>query len=193
MKIVLAIAEVVAVTNLMLKHGTGEDATLVPAKALTFRAKVPPVVLEQLREGLTDRFFEPAPEKAPRVPSLPELDGAIGWKTEFESGTLRLDLSNLDDLDFDDEELVLSGVDAKDITFEPLATGMVDFKVNAIVKSDDPEMRGKLDALLRHTVSASFSKLTQKPLAEPKKAKEDASTQASLPIGQAQEPAATTH
>lgn len=181
MKLVLAIAEVVAVTNLMLRHGTGEDATLVPAKALTFRAKVQPSQLEELREGLADVFFEKT-EKAPRVPSLPEIDGAIGWKTEYESGTLRLDLSNLDDLDFDDEELVLGGVDAKDITFEPLAAGMVDFKVNAIVKSDDPEMRGKLDALLRHTVSAEFSKLTQKPLAEPKKPKDDASGQGTLNI-----------
>jgi hypothetical protein len=152
MKLVLAIAQVAAVTNLMLKHGSGEDATLVPGKCLSFRAQI----------------------KAPRVPSIPELDGAIGWKTEYESGTLKLDLSELNDLDFEDDELVLTGVNAKAITFTPLATGMVDLTVNAIVELDDPELRGKLDAILRHTVKATFLKLTQKPLAAPKTAGDDA-------------------
>jgi hypothetical protein len=173
MKLVLAIAQVAAVTNLMLKHGSGEEATLVPGKCLSFRAQIEPHALDELREGLADIFFEKT-EKGPRVPSIPELDGAIGWKTEYESGTLKLDLSDLDDLDFEDEELVLTGVNAKAITFTPLATGMVDFTVNAIVELDDPELRGKLDAILRHTVKATFLKLTQKPLAAPKTAGDDA-------------------
>lgn len=183
MKLHLPIANVVAVTNLMLKHGSGDDATLVPAKALTFRAEVAPEILEQFRAGLTDRFFDKAKDKEPRVPSIPELDGALGWGVEYESGTLRLDLSDLDDLDFEDEELALGGVNAKDITFEPLRTGMVALKVNAIVETDDAELRGKLDALLRHTVKATFSKLTQKPLMEPEKPQDGPNpNQAELPI-----------
>lgn len=173
MKLQLPLADVSAVTNLMLKHGSGEDATQVPAKAITFRAEVAPEILDQLREGLADVFFEAVAAKAPRVPSIPEL-GAQVWKTEYERGTLALDLSDLDDLDFEDLHLTLSGVDVKDITFEPLATGMVAFKANAVVETDDSETRGKLDAILRHTVKATFTKLTQKPLAEPKKAKDDA-------------------
>lgn len=172
MKLALPLAQVVAVTNLMLRHGSGDEATLVPAKALTFRAEVHPEILDQLREGLTDKFFDAAVGKAPRVPSIPEIE-TLAWKTEYESGTLALDLTELDDLDFEDEHMTLSGVDAKDITFEPLATGMVAFKVNAIVTTDDAEERGKLDGLLRHTVRATFSKLTQKPLAEPKKPGDD--------------------
>lgn len=184
MKLSLAIAQVVAVTPLMLKHGSGEDATLVPATSLTFRAEVNPEQLVELREGLADKFFEAVAPKAPRVPSIPEIEGAIGWKTEYEDGTLRLDLSELEDLDFEDEEITIGGVDAKGITFEPMAKGMVDFKVNAIVRSDDAELRGKLNALLRHTVRATFSKLTQKPLAEPKKPSDDAAdpNQGKLPM-----------
>jgi hypothetical protein len=178
MKLSLPIAQVVAVTPLMLKHGNGEDASLVPATSLTFRGPIEPKQLEELREGLSDRFFEPASGKAPRVPAIPELDGAIGWKTEYEGFTLALDLSELEDLDFEDENLTITGVDAKGISFEPLATGMVDFKINAIVQTDDVELRGKLNALLRHTVRATFSRLTQKPLAEPKKAGDDAATSA---------------
>jgi hypothetical protein len=174
MKLYLASANVVAVTNLMLSHGTGEDKTLVPAKALSFRAEIDPKLLDELREGLADLFFEPSNGKGPRVPSIPEIDGAIGWKTEYEGGTLKLDLGQLDDLDFDDEELVCTGVDTKAISFEPLATGRAIFKCNAIVTSDDPEMRGKLDALLRHDLPVTFTKLTQKPLAAPKKAGDDA-------------------
>lgn len=186
MKIVLPIATVAAVTPLMLKHGSGEEATLVPAKSITFKAEVQPVTLNELREGLDERFFEAASEKGPRVPALPELDGAIGWRTEYEGGTLRLDLSQLEDLDFDDEELVLAGVEVNSITFEPLATGMVAWRMNAIVTSDDPEVRGKIDGLLRHTVSAEFTKLTQRPLAEPKKPKDDmANKQGELEMGAA--------
>lgn len=176
MKLYLANALVVAVTPLMLKHGSGEDATLVPATALTFSAQVPPKQLDELRAGLSDRFYEPEQPKLPRVLSVPEIDGAIGWKTEYQSGTLKLDLEQLEDLDFDDDELVVSGVNAKGITFEPLATGMVDFKVNGIVTSDDPELRGKLNGLLRHKLPVTFTKLTQMPLAEPKKPKDDASS-----------------
>lgn len=181
MKLVLSIANVVAVTPLMLKHGTGDEAALEPATALTLRADTPPSILEELREGLADKFFEPA-EKGPRVPCIPELAGALGWKTEFESATLKLDLSNCEDLDFSDEELVIAGTELKGIEFEPLSTGMVGFKCNAIIRSDDPELRGKLNGLLRHTVSATFTKLTQKPLAEPKKAKDDASTSSQEPL-----------
>lgn len=173
MKLYLPIAQVTAVTPLMLKHGTGEDAGLEPATSITFRAEVDPKLLDELREGLADRFFEPVNGKGPRVLSVPEFEGAFGWKTEYEGSNLVLNLEDCDDLDFDDEELVLAGVDAKGITFEPLAKGMVDFKVNAIVRSDDPELRGKLNGILRHTVKAVFSKLTQKPLAEPKKPKDD--------------------
>jgi hypothetical protein len=181
MKLYLPIANVTAVTNLMLKHGSGEGATQVPAKALTFRAEVAPEIIEQFRAGLTDRFFDQAADKAPRVPSIPELDGPIGWRTEYEHGTLKLDLSDLDDLDFEDKHLTLGGVNAKDITFEPLATGMVALKVNAIVETDDAELRGKLDGILRHAVKATFSKLTQKPLAEPEGPQKDAN-QGELPI-----------
>lgn len=177
MKLTLIVAHVAAVTNLMLKNGSGEEATLVPAKALTLRAEVEPKMLDELRANLADRFFDQPTEKgAPRVPSIPELDGPIGWKTEYEGATLALDLSELQDLDFEDEHLTLTGVNAKDITFQPLPTGMVDFKVNAIVETDEPEMRGKLDALLKHTVRATFSKLTQKPLIEPEKPGDDAAS-----------------
>jgi hypothetical protein len=183
MKLYLPIAKVVAVTNLMLNHGSGEEATLVPAKSITFRAEVEPKLLEEFRAGLADRFFDPVASKEPRVPAIPELEGPIGWKTEYESGTLRLDLRDLDDLDFEDEELLLHGVNAKGITFEPLATGMVDLKVNAIVETDDAELRGKVDALLKHTLKATFSKLTQKPLMEPEGPQDGANpNQGQLPI-----------
>lgn len=182
MKLYLPIAEVTAVTPLMLKMGTGEDATLEPATSLTLRAEVHPEVLDELREGLSDRFFEKGDGKSPRVPCIPELDGALGWKSEYEAGTLKLDLSDLEDLDFEDEELTIGGVDAKGITFEPLPKGMLDFKVNAIIRSDDVELRGKLNGLLRHTLKATFLKMTQKPLAAPKAPKDDAaSRQPALP------------
>lgn len=174
MKLTIEVAMVAAVTPLMLKHGSGEDATLVPASSLTLKGEVAPKQLEELREGLSDIFFEKN-EKGPRVPSLPEL-GAQSWQTEFEDGTLKLDLEDLEDLDFEDEELAMSGVELKSIAFEPLKTGRVDFSCNAIVRTDDAELRGKLNALLRHKVGVSFSKLTQKPLAAPKKPSDDAAS-----------------
>jgi len=172
MKLAMPLAYVGAVTNLMLNHGSGEDAELVPAKALQLRAEVSPEILDQLREGLADKFFEAAVPKAPRVPSIPELE-VMNWKTEYERGTLAINLADTDGLAFDDEDITLTGVTVKSITFEPLATGMVDFKVSAIVETDE-ETGGKLAALLKHTVKATFSKLTQKPLAAPDKPKDDA-------------------
>lgn len=172
MKLVLPIATVTAVPNLMLKMGTGEDASLVPGTCLCLRAEVTPEILDQLREGMSDDFFEKAGGKSPRVPRNPEL-GAQIWKTEYEGGTLALDLSELEDLDFEAEVLTFGDVDAKAIGFEPLAKGMVEFSVNAIIKTDH-EGRGQLAALLRHKFKVTFSKLTQKPLAEPKKPSDDA-------------------
>lgn len=180
MKLAIEIALVAAVTPLMLKHGSGEDASLVPATSLSLKGEISPKQLEELREGLADLFFEPS-EKGPRVPSMPEL-GAQTWKTEYQDGTLKLDLEDLDDLDFEDEEIAISGVELKAISFEPLTTGKVDFSCNAIVRDTDADLRGKLNALLRHKVGVSFSKLTQKPLAAPKKPADDSSAhQAPLP------------
>jgi hypothetical protein len=175
MKLLLAIANITAVTPLMLKMGTGDDATQVPATSITFRGEVEPTLLDELRPGLSDFFFSKQSDNSPRVPLLPELVGALGWKTEYESGLLALDLSALEDLDFDDENLAIPGVEVKGITFEPQANGMCDFKMNAIVKSE-PKLRGKLNGLLRHTLRATFSKLTQKPLIEAPKPSDDAAS-----------------
>lgn len=176
MKIVLAVAYVSAVTNLMLSHG--ED--LVPAIALKLQAEVEPKLLEELRAGLTEKFFEAAVGDAPRVPCIPEL-AALTWKTEYEKGTLTLGLTETEGLAFKEEELRFTGVDTKAISFEPLATGRLAFECNAIIRADE-DGRGKLTALLKHNVKATFSKLTQKPLAEPKKPADDAaSTQQVLP------------
>lgn len=180
MKLSFPICYITAVTNLMLKEGSGDDATHRPAKAITFRAEVSPSQLDELRDGLSNVFFEPAHDKAPRVPAIPEL-GVQHWKTEYEHGTLALDLSKLEDLDFEDEHLTLGGANVKDLEFEPLSTGMVSIKGNAVVETDDAELRGKLDGLLKHTVRATFSKLTQKPLAEPEGPQDDAN-QGRLPI-----------
>lgn len=171
MKLVLPLAYIGAVTNLMLSHGTGEDATLVPATAVKLEADVDPKILDELREGLRNTFFD---DNKPAVPKIPELE-AMAWKTEYEGGTLSFDISDTEDLDFeaDDDRLVYLGVDVKAITFEPLATGLVAFKCNAIVRSDEAG-RGRLAALLKHNVKATFSKLSQKPLAEPKKPSDDA-------------------
>lgn len=177
MKLVFPAAFISAVTNLMLKHGSGDGATLVPATALKLKGQVDPKMLNELREGLRDKFFD---DNKPAVPTIPEL-AALGWKTEYEGGTLALGLGDTEDLDFDDESLVLMGVDAKDIIFEPLATGMCDLEVNAIVQADT-ETRGKLTSLARHTVKATFSKLTQKPLAEPKKPSDDAADDRQRPL-----------
>lgn len=172
MKLAIPNASIRAVTNLMLSMGTGEDAQQVPATAVQIKGDVEPKALEQLRAGLADKFFEPA-AGGPRVPCIPEL-AALTWKTEYEGGTLVLDISELDDLDFDaGDELRFTNVDAKDIVFEPLANGMVSFKVNAIVRTDQ-DGRGRLAALLKHNVAATFSKLTQQPLAEPEGPQDDA-------------------
>jgi hypothetical protein len=176
MKLTLIVANIAAVTPLMLKKGSGDAATQVPAKALTIKAEVAPELLNELRDGLADKFFEPPTKDAPRVPCIPEIEGAIAWKTEYESGTLALDLSQLEDLDFEDKHLTLHGVSAKDIAFEPLPSGMVAFKVNAVFETDDAELRGKLDGLLRHVVRATFSKLTQKPLIKPEGPQDDAAS-----------------
>lgn len=179
MKLELPIAYVAAVTNLMLSEG--DD--LVPAQALKLEAEVEPALLEELREGLTARFFEQPGEGAQAIPSVPEL-AALGWKTEYEKGTLTLDLSETEGLAFEDEKLKFTGVDVKAIEFEPLATGMLSFKANAIVRANE-EARGKLTALLKHDVRATFTKLTQKPLAEPKKPKDDmANSQGQLEMGE---------
>lgn len=184
MKLYFPAAYIPAVTNLMLKMGTGEDASLVPAMALSITAEVNPKMLDQLREGLSDVFFEPASEKAPtapRVPSLPEL-AALQWKTEYEC-TLVLDISELNDLDFEAERLTFTGVEAKAISFEPLATGGVAMKLQVNVRADQ-EGRGQLSALLKHEVRVTLSKLSQKPLIEPDKPKDDAAkNQGRLPIG----------
>lgn len=194
MKLILPIANIVAVTNLMLKHGSGAEATLVPATAVSFKGEVDPKMLDQLREGLSDIFFEKATTKAPRVPSIPELY-AMSWKTEYEGGTFTLDLNELDDLDFElDEtgELQFAGVDVKALTFEPLAKGLVLFTGNAIVPTDK-DGRGQLAALVRHTVKATFSKLTQKALAEPEGPQKDANPdQGKLPIEGVKEAPPTT-
>lgn len=169
MKLVFPLAYVAAITNLMLSEG--DD--LVPAQAVKLEAEVHPDLLNELREGLPDVFFDkPAGDKAPAVPRLPEL-AALTWRTEYEQGRIELDLSDTEGLAFEDREIACQGVDVKAIEFEPLATGMVSIKANAILRGDE-EQRGKITALLKHTVRATFSKLTQKPLAEPKRAKDDA-------------------
>lgn len=170
MKIVLAVAYVSAVTNLMLSHG--ED--LVPAIALKLQAEVDPALLEELRAGLTEKFFEPAVGDAPRVPCIPEL-AALTWKTEYEKGAILLDLSETDGLAFEEDELKFTSVDTKAITFEPLAKGRLAFECNVIIRADE-DGRGKLTALLKHNVKATITKLTQKPLAEPKKPADDAAS-----------------
>lgn len=168
MKLALPIAYIRAVTNLMLNEG--EDQ--VPAIALSIESEVLPAILDELREGLFGKFFDVVSDKAPAVPSIPELS-ALSWKTEYERGTLKLDLEETEGLAFQDELLEHGGVDVKAITFEPLPTGMLQFKCTAIVRADE-EGRGKLTALLKHNVKATFTKLTQKPLAEPKRPKDDA-------------------
>jgi hypothetical protein len=169
MKLILPLAYIPAVPNLMLNEG--DD--LVPAICVKFEAEVAPEILDELRPGMAAVFFErPAGDKAPAIPKMPEL-AALGWRTEYEHGRLEIDLSDTDGLAFGDAELACSGVDVKAIEFEPLATGLVAFKANAIIRGDE-ELRGKITALLKHTVRATFSKLTQKPLAEPEKPKDDA-------------------
>lgn len=171
MKLVFPLAYVAAVTNLMLAEG--EDQ--VPAQALKIEAEVAPELLNQLRDGLADVFFErPAGDKAPAIPRVPEL-AALSWRTEYEKGRLELDLEDTEGLAFTDQQLAFQGVDVKAIEFEPLATGMVAIKANAIIRGDE-EQRGKVTALLKHTVKATFTKLTQKPLAEPEKPQDDAAS-----------------
>lgn len=172
MKLVLPIASVTAVPNLMLRQGSGEDSILVPATCLCLRAEVTPEILDQLREGMADDFFEKGVGKAPRVPRNPEL-GMQTWKTEYQGGAAALDLSELEDLDFEAEVLTFTDVDAKAICWENLTKGVVDLQMNAIIKTDH-EGRGQLAALLKHKFKVTFSKLTQKPLAEPKKPSDDA-------------------
>lgn len=168
MKLVLPVAYVAAVTNLMLN--VGED--LVPATALKLEAEVDPRFLEELRIGLFGKFFDEPAKEAPAVPSIPEL-ATLVWKTEYEKGTLTLFLGDTQGLAFEDPELRHPGVDVKAIEFEPLATGRLSFRATAIIRADE-EGRGKLSALLKHEVRATFSKLTQKPLLEPKKPADDA-------------------
>lgn len=158
MKLALPDAYVPAVTNLMLNEG--DD--LVPASCIKLEAELDPKALEELRPGLRDKFFEQGTK--PAIPSIPEL-AALSWKTEYEKGDLVLDLSETDGLDFKDTELRYAGVDVKAIEFEPLATGLVAFKANAIIRTDE-KGRGKLTALVKHNVKATFSKLTQKVIEE---------------------------
>jgi hypothetical protein len=169
MKLVFPLAYVKAVTNLMLSEGDDQ----VPAQSLTIEAEVVPSTIDELRDKLSEVFFDMvAGDKAPAVPRLPEL-AALCWRTEYENGRLELDLTDTEGLAFSDQRLEFQGVDVKAIEFEPLATGMVAIKANAIIRGDE-DQRGKLTALLKHTVMATFSKLTQKPLMEPEQPKDDA-------------------
>lgn len=165
MKLNLPNAYIKAVTNLMLKMGTGDAATLVPATAISMEDEVAPGILEELREGLRGKFFDM--EQRPPVPSIPEL-AALTWRTEYEGGVLVFDLEGCEDLDFEvkGDTLEMKGVDVKSITFEPTATGRVAWHCTAIVRSDQKE-RGYLTALVKHNVKATFTKLTQKPLEPP--------------------------
>lgn len=182
MKLTFPLAYIGAVTNLMLTEGDDQ----VPAQAIKIEAEVVPALLDQLREGLADVFFEqPAGEKAPAIRKIPEI-GSIAWKTEYERGRLELDLSETEGLAFTDERLEFQGVDMDvksiELSAPDLAEGIVAITLNAIVKGDE-EQRGKVTALLKHTVKATFSKLTQKALAEPKTAGDDAaSAQESLAL-----------
>lgn len=178
MKLLLVSATVTAVTNLMLKHGSGEDARLVPATSLSLKAEVPPALLDELREGLANVFFEKqaAGSSAPRVPCLPELD-TLSWKTEYQEAVLTVDVEAIaDELDFEVPEsgkLRFGDTEVKSITFAPSPKGAVDFTCNVIVRGD-AEDRGRLTALQRHKAGITLEQLSQKPLAQPKKPADDA-------------------
>lgn len=165
MKLEFAAAYIGAVTNLMLKHGSGDNAQLVPATAVKIESEILPVQLEELRAGLRDKFFEPGSE--PGIPSLPEL-GALIWKTEYAGGTIAFGLDELKDLDFEvkDGALLFHGANLKDIEFEPLAKGTAAFNANVIIKTDGVG-RGQLAALLKHKVKATFTLASQQPLDAP--------------------------